>query len=80
MKPGLKSLAPGTIDNASGSEESVKIGVSCTLWKGTSGGPCILLDGHEAGAIIGHGEIDNSFRLQADIQHKGVVLTSFSYV
>lgn len=32
-------------------------GVSATLWKGSSGGPCIILEGPEAGRIIGLGKM-----------------------
>ena len=56
-RPGLKSLAPGTLDNAVAINNCVKLGVSCSLWKGSSGGPCFLLNEVGAGAIIGHGKM-----------------------
>lgn len=61
IKPHMRIFAPGTLDKATGSDEQVIFGVSCSLWKRSSGGPCILLDGPEAGAIIGLGKGFPSF-------------------
>lgn len=55
-KPGLKSFAPGTVDYANGHDKDIRYGVSASVWKGSSGGPCIILEGPLAGAIIGTGK------------------------
>lgn len=55
-KPSMKSFAPGTLDFAAANGESMIWGVSASLWKGSSGGPCIVLDGEKAGGIIGLGK------------------------
>ena len=60
-KPQMKSFAPGTLDKADANTERTVFGVSSSLWKGSSGGPCILLDGPKAGAIIGIGKTFFSF-------------------
>ncbi len=57
----MKSFAPGTLDCAEARDETILLGVSASLWKGSSGGPCILLDGEEGGAIIGLGKNISSF-------------------
>ena len=63
-KPRMKIFAPGTLDkaevtlgtlNSEGQDEHTRFGVSCSLWKGSSGGPCVLLDGAGSGGIIGLG-------------------------
>ena len=51
----MKSFAPGTLDMANATGDFTRFGVSSSLWKGSSGGPCVLLDGNEAGGIIGLG-------------------------
>lgn len=55
-KSQMKSFAPGTLDNARINDGLLLYGVSASLWKGSSGGPCVLLDGSENGRIIGLGE------------------------
>lgn len=55
IKPQMRIFAPGTLDKTTAEDEWAIFGVSCSLWKGSSGGPCVLLDGPEAGAIIGLG-------------------------
>ena len=55
-KAALKSFAPGTLDALRADEKSVLMGVSSSLWKGSSGGPCVILEGPLAGAIIGTGK------------------------
>lgn len=60
-KPSMKSFAPGTLDRIEARSNIVRLGVSSSLWKGSSGGPCILLTGIEAGAIIGLGKNISSF-------------------
>lgn len=55
-KPDSKSFAPGTIDHAEVQTNAVRFGISASIWKGSSGGPCFLLDGPMAGAIIGTGK------------------------
>lgn len=55
-KPGMKSFAPGTVDYANGASKVIRYGVSASVWKGSSGGPCIILEGPSAGAIIGTGK------------------------
>jgi hypothetical protein len=55
-KPEFKSLASGTIDHADAQTNTFKYGISASLWKGSSGGPCFLLEGAMAGAIIGTGK------------------------
>jgi len=52
----MKSFAPGTLDKADANDKRTVFGVSTSLWKGSSGGPCVLLDGLEGGAIIGLGK------------------------
>ena len=52
-KPGFRSVAPGNFDFAHATEGGIYYGVSASLWKGSGGGPCILLDGPNAGKIIG---------------------------
>ena len=52
----MKSFSPGTIDKGEARPTMVKLGVSASVWKGGSGGPCVLLDGIEAGKIIGLGK------------------------
>ena len=61
----MKSFAPGTLDQADANEQRTNFGVSASLWKGSSGGPCVLLDGFEAGGIIGLGKNDSFFKLEA---------------
>lgn len=61
IKPQLRCFAPGTLDQAAAEDERAIFGVSCSLWKGSSGGPCVLLDGPNAGAIIGLGKDFPSF-------------------
>ncbi|KAL8916219.1 MAG: hypothetical protein Q9172_006399 [Xanthocarpia lactea] len=53
MKPEMMSFCPGHLDSGDTNEARMILGVSCTLWKGSSGGPCVLLDGAGAGRIIG---------------------------
>ena len=55
-KPDLKSFAPGTIDVADATTNAFRYGISASLWKGSSGGPCLILEGPLAGAIIGTGK------------------------
>jgi hypothetical protein len=55
-KPSMKSFAPGTLDKIEGRGNIVRFGVSASLWKGSSGGPCVLLSGIGAGKIIGLGK------------------------
>ena len=55
-KPGLKSFAPETIDHANAEINTFRYGISASVWKGSSGGPCFLLEGPMAGAIIGIGK------------------------
>lgn len=55
-KPGFRSFAPGSLDKAEISGRGPTFGVSSTLWKGSSGGPCFFLDGKLAGVIIGLGK------------------------
>ncbi|MCJ1464633.1 hypothetical protein MMC07_003246 [Pseudocyphellaria aurata] len=52
-KPQMRSFAPGTLDLADATEKKTVFGVSSSLWNGSSGGPCVMLDGSEGGAIIG---------------------------
>ncbi len=52
-------FAPGTLHKATAEDEWAISGVSCTLWKGFSRGPCVLLDGR---AIIGLGMEFPSFQ------------------
>lgn len=52
----MKSFAPGTFDNATTVGDQLLYGVSATLWKGSSGGPCIILDGQQNGKIMGLGK------------------------
>ena len=52
----MRSCAPGTLDLADSNEKRTIFGVSSTLWKGSSGGPCLVLNGPSAGAIIGLGK------------------------
>jgi hypothetical protein len=47
IKPAMKSFAPGTVDRADGG-----VDVSASVWKGSSGGPCVQLEGGSAGAIF----------------------------
>ncbi|KAL8914845.1 MAG: hypothetical protein Q9171_000681 [Xanthocarpia ochracea] len=54
-KPEMMSFCPGHLDSGDTNEARMILGVSCTLWKGSSGGPCVLLDGLGAGRIIGLG-------------------------
>ena len=61
-KPQMKSFAPGTLDKAEANDQRTVFGVSASLWKGSSGGPCVLLDGFEGGAIIGLGKNVSSFQ------------------
>ena len=56
IKPDFRNFAPGTLDSGYAEELRSAMGVSCSLWKGSSGGPCILLEGQYAGAIIGLGK------------------------
>jgi hypothetical protein len=62
-KPGLKSFAPGTIDFADAKSNAFRYGISASLWKGSSGGPCFLLDGPLPGAIIGTGKKSAVFKM-----------------
>lgn len=55
-KPQMKNFAPGTLDKEHANDERTVFEVSASLWKGSSGGPCVLLDGIEGGAIIGLGK------------------------
>lgn len=55
-KPGMKSYASGTLDLGLATEISTRLGVSCSLWKGSSGGPCVVLDGASSGGIVGLGK------------------------
>jgi hypothetical protein len=52
----MKSFAPGTLDKIEARSNIVRFGVSASLWKGSSGGPCMLLAGIGAGTIIGLGK------------------------
>lgn len=49
----MRSFAPGTLDKAIPGGQCTAFGVSSTVWKGASGGPCVLLDGPTSGKIIG---------------------------
>lgn len=55
LKPQMKTFAPGTLDKANANAESAIFGVSSSLWKGSSGGACVLIDGIKGGSIIGLG-------------------------
>ncbi|KAL8958306.1 MAG: hypothetical protein Q9183_005864, partial [Haloplaca sp. 2 TL-2023] len=49
-----RCLAPGTIDKAEANDDHILYGIiSSTPWKGSSGAPCVVLDGPKAGRIIG---------------------------
>ena len=67
LKPGMKTMAPGTWDHAEAGPDRTRLGVSCSLWKGTSGGPCVLLDGLKGGGIIGlvqgHEQLSDPFNV-----------------
>jgi hypothetical protein len=52
----MRSFAPGTLDKIDSRGNVTRFGVSASLWKGSSGGPCVLLSGTEAGKIIGLGK------------------------
>lgn len=54
-KPGMKSVGSGSLVAADRQGDRVKYGVTVPLWYGSSGGPCVLLDGPRAGQIIGLG-------------------------
>lgn len=56
-KPTTRTFAPGTLDKADAHNERVTFGVSCSVWKGSSGGPCVVMDGDAAGGIMGLGTI-----------------------
>jgi hypothetical protein len=60
MKPSMRSYAPGTLDMIDVRDSVLRFGVSATLWKGSSGGPCVLLSGTGAGTIIGLGKKNSS--------------------
>jgi hypothetical protein len=62
-KPDFKSFAPGTIDFADAKSNAFRYGISASVWKGSSGGPCFLLDGPLAGAIIGTGKKSAMFKM-----------------
>ena len=56
------------MDYANEHDKVVKYGVSGSVWKGSSGGPCVILEGPLAGAIIGTGE--KSFtKLKLDVMY-----------
>ena len=55
-KPGLKSCALGLLVYAASDAKCMRFGVTASLWKGASGGPCVLLEGPTAGAIVGMGK------------------------
>ncbi len=54
-KPGMKSVGSGSLVLAEIQDDHVKYGVTIPLWYGSSGGPCVVLDGPRAGQIIGLG-------------------------
>lgn len=55
-KPGLKNFMPGIVDDAMKVGQAYRFGVSASVWKGSSGDPCVLLEGPKGGAIIGTGK------------------------
>lgn len=56
VKAEARCFSPGLLDEAEFNDKNVLYGVSASLWKGNSGGPCIVLDGNEAGGILGLGK------------------------
>lgn len=79
-KPGLKSFAPGTVDKADAATNAFRYGVSASLWMGASGGPCFLLEGAMAGAIIGTGKkISISYYLTLLIIESGL-FSNFHFI
>ena len=52
-KPQMKVFAPGTLDKADANDKRTTFGVSTSLSKSSSGGPCVLLNEIGGGAIIG---------------------------
>ena len=52
----MRGFAPGTLDKIEARGNDIRLGVSASLWKGSSGGPCVLLSGIGAGKIIGLGK------------------------
>lgn len=75
-KPDYKSFAPGTIDFADAKSKAFRYGISASLWKGSSGGPCFLLDGPLAGAIIGTGKKSISASVQNGDHHSNFLSCS----
>ncbi|KAL8994378.1 MAG: hypothetical protein Q9169_005642 [Polycauliona sp. 2 TL-2023] len=55
VKPESRCMMPGTLDAARVHAEHVVFGVSASLWQGSSGGPCVVLVGKNAGRIVGLG-------------------------
>ena len=56
LAPQFGTAAEGTIIDAGiDPKADLCIGVSATLWKGTSGGPCMMVDGKNVSRIIGKG-------------------------
>ncbi|CAO1605460.1 hypothetical protein XANCAGTX0491_008978 [Xanthoria calcicola] len=53
IKAGTRSMAAGTLDHAAIYQEHIYYGVSSSLWRGSSGGPCVIMEGEHAGRIIG---------------------------
>lgn len=56
VKAEARCIAPGTLDKAEANADHILYGISSTLWKGSSGGPCVVLDGNKAGRIVGLGK------------------------
>jgi hypothetical protein len=74
IKPAMKSFAPGTVDRVDEGVNVIMYGVSASLWKGSSGGPCVQLEGGSAGAIFGLGKV--SFTVQCMRFWKRIILIS----
>lgn len=74
MKPQMRGLAPGTLDKGDTNEKRTIFGASSSLWKGSSGGPCVLLDEFEGGFIIGLGNTFSFvFKSRANRRPPGLV-------
>ncbi|KAL8884202.1 MAG: hypothetical protein Q9215_007695 [Flavoplaca cf. flavocitrina] len=53
--PNQKTYSQGELDHVDAHDERITFGVSCSVWKGASGGPCVVLDGTAAGCVLGLG-------------------------
>ncbi|KAL8918898.1 MAG: hypothetical protein Q9208_007079 [Pyrenodesmia sp. 3 TL-2023] len=71
VKAESRCFAPGTLDVADADPSQILYGVSSTLWKGSSGGPCVILSGDEGGRILGLGMMAPGSQLKqyANIVH-----------